>query len=307
MKARGVAVLGACAASVIGHATSGAPGRIRQLEKKQPVLQLRRAQEAAGGPPGFLPFLELPFLGLPFLGLPFLECKLNSSLKYSSRSNISFGGITTANGGQSAQFGATGVPPPGVLAKIKNEVEVGISSDAKEDLRKATNIPPGISEVFALRGDELLSCSGVFKLEHMREPTHGNVHYVDEEELLYKKLPATKLREGINPFLATWALGKLILDGEWQDHGYAHGQQHGYKSFRFVSNTQFGPGSVILWDAERIPVGQGTWPAYWSVDAQGIWPNGGEIDMQEGINMHTYMHSTLHTGDRFVRNPTCIT
>eukprot|EP00392_Amoebophrya_sp_AT5.2_P012506 g12609.t1 len=167
----------------------------------------------------------------------------------------------------------------------------GDLASEKEDLRKATKLPPGISEVFALRGHELLS-SGQFQLKHMNEPTNGHVHYVNEEALLYKKLPETQQ-------------GMLIMDGQWQNHGYAHGGQHGYKSFRFESNPRFGPGTVkdrpqqaqvvedffsplsltgIMWDAEHIPVGHGVWPAYWTTDA-GIWPHGGEIDMHEGINI----------------------
>eukprot|EP00392_Amoebophrya_sp_AT5.2_P012507 g12610.t1 len=144
-----------------------------------------------------------------------------------------------------------------------------------ENLKKATNVPKSITEIFAVRGDELLS-SGIFHLAAMKEPTHGSVQYVNEPDLLFKALPETKQ-------------GKLIMDNKWTGTGY--------KSFRFESTVRFGPGSVILWDAERVPVGQGTWPAYWSTDAA-TWPNSGEIDMMEAVNMDTKMRSTLHTGTR---------
>eukprot|EP00392_Amoebophrya_sp_AT5.2_P001760 g1762.t1 len=149
------------------------------------------------------------------------------------------------------------------------------SKPEKENLKKATNVPEGITETFAVRGDELLS-SGTFHLAAIPEPTHGSVQYVNEPDLLFKALPETKQ-------------GKLIMDNKWTGTGY--------KSFRFESKARFGPGTVILWDAERVPVGHGTWPAYWSTDAA-TWPNAGEIDMMEAVNMDTKMRSTLHTGTR---------
>mmetsp|Transcript_80169 Transcript_80169/g.120495 ORF Transcript_80169/g.120495 Transcript_80169/m.120495 type:complete len:206 (-) Transcript_80169:31-648(-) len=42
-----------------------------------------------------------------------------------------------------------------------------------------------------------------------------------------------------------------------------------------------------------MPEGCGTWPAWWLVGPD--WPNGGEIDIIEGVNTQTQDQSTLHT------------
>ena len=43
-----------------------------------------------------------------------------------------------------------------------------------------------------------------------------------------------------------------------------------------------------------MPTGCGTWPAFWMVGPN--WPNGGEIDILEGVNDQTNNAMTLHTG-----------
>jgi len=44
-----------------------------------------------------------------------------------------------------------------------------------------------------------------------------------------------------------------------------------------------------------MPEGCGTWPAFWMCGPN--WPNGGEIDIIEGVNNNIYDQSTLHTSD----------
>ncbi|CAD7972658.1 unnamed protein product [Amoebophrya sp. A120] len=75
----------------------------------------------------------------------------------------------------------------------------------------------------------------------------------------------------------------------------------GRPAIRITSEKAFGPGSLFVVDVERIPVGDGTWPAYWTTIRGGVdgcgWPAGGEIDMFEhvqGWGMEN-MVSTLHT------------
>jgi hypothetical protein len=75
----------------------------------------------------------------------------------------------------------------------------------------------------------------------------------------------------------------------------------GRPAIRLHTKLEFGPGSVFLVDATRMPVGDGTWPAYWTTVKGGIegsgWPVGGEIDMMEhiqGWGMEK-MVATLHT------------
>jgi len=56
------------------------------------------------------------------------------------------------------------------------------------------------------------------------------------------------------------------------------------------------PGSptyVYVIDLNHMPTGCGTWPAWWFVGPN--WPNGGEIDMIEGVNVNAQNAMTLHT------------
>nr|XP_031859225.1 uncharacterized protein CI109_005421 [Kwoniella shandongensis]KAA5526297.1 hypothetical protein CI109_005421 [Kwoniella shandongensis] len=56
----------------------------------------------------------------------------------------------------------------------------------------------------------------------------------------------------------------------------------GRDSVRISSKEKFADGVYIL-DLNHMPVGCGTWPAFWTVTKDG-WPAGGEIDILEGAN-----------------------
>lgn len=69
----------------------------------------------------------------------------------------------------------------------------------------------------------------------------------------------------------------------------------GYRnSVRITSNTPFTKGDLLILDAQHMPWGCATWPAFWTVGAN--WPYGGEIDIIEGTNTAEYNKYTLHTG-----------
>jgi len=54
-----------------------------------------------------------------------------------------------------------------------------------------------------------------------------------------------------------------------------------YHSVRIMSTKTFHHGLVIA-DFDLMPVGCSVWPSFWSVGPR--WPNGGEIDIVEGVN-----------------------
>ena len=46
-------------------------------------------------------------------------------------------------------------------------------------------------------------------------------------------------------------------------------------------------------DIQHMPTGKGTWPAWWSYGPD--WPNNGEIDTIETVNIEDVVQQTLHT------------
>ncbi|KAJ3564581.1 hypothetical protein NP233_g8201 [Leucocoprinus birnbaumii] len=66
---------------------------------------------------------------------------------------------------------------------------------------------------------------------------------------------------------------------------------------RIQTNDLFPIGSVWVVDMLHVPYGCSVWPAFWSKAP--TWPDGGEIDTFEGINMVQNNQMTLHT------NPGC--
>ncbi|WRT64063.1 uncharacterized protein IL334_000991 [Kwoniella shivajii] len=67
----------------------------------------------------------------------------------------------------------------------------------------------------------------------------------------------------------------------------------GRKSIRIHGNRVF-TGGLVLMDAYHMPDGCGTWPAWWQNGPN--WPEGGEIDILEGVNAFTQNQVSLHTG-----------
>ena len=69
---------------------------------------------------------------------------------------------------------------------------------------------------------------------------------------------------------------------------------NGRASVRLTSRTSYQLGLFVV-DIDHMPGGVcGTWPAFWMVGPN--WPNGGEIDIIEGVNGQQTNDMTLHTG-----------
>jgi len=69
-------------------------------------------------------------------------------------------------------------------------------------------------------------------------------------------------------------------------------QGPGRRSVRLRSFEQY-KNMVLIVDLSHMPQGCGTWPAIWTFSDP--WPNGGEIDIVEGVNDQSPNSATLHT------------
>jgi len=123
------------------------------------------------------------------------------------------------------------------------------------------------------------------------DPTHGYVNYVNQSRAQDQGYIGMK---GTAVYIGSDA-NNVIKTGRGRD------------SVRLSSKATWGSGLFIL-DATHMPTGCGTWPAWWLVGPG--WPNGGEIDIVEGVNMNSVDATTLHTStgcDMSGEDPTSFT
>jgi len=115
--------------------------------------------------------------------------------------------------------------------------------------------------------------------ETLDDPTHGRVNYVDQESALNRNL--TYVTDS-----------KFVMRAD--DWSYVPSGARGRDSVRIHSNSAYDEAVVVL-DLQHMPEGCGTWPAFWSLSQKGPWPNGGEIDIIEGVNRDVANLASLHT------------
>ncbi|GAA5850479.1 hypothetical protein JCM8547_001887 [Rhodosporidiobolus lusitaniae] len=70
-------------------------------------------------------------------------------------------------------------------------------------------------------------------------------------------------------------------------------------SVRIESQETYSEGLFVA-DFKHAPVGCSVWPAWWLFNED--WPNGGEIDILEGVNERAYNTMTLHTANGCTRD-----
>lgn len=64
-------------------------------------------------------------------------------------------------------------------------------------------------------------------------------------------------------------------------------------SVRLQTDVRYGVGSVWVADFVHVPYGCSVWPAWWAHAPE--WPEGGEIDTFEGVNLAPHSQMGLHT------------
>ncbi|KAF5341821.1 hypothetical protein D9611_001175 [Ephemerocybe angulata] len=118
-----------------------------------------------------------------------------------------------------------------------------------------------------------------FNWEAIDDPTHGRVKYVDQ---------ATSRSQNL-----TYASGdSFILRADFKT--YLGNGGPGRQSVRILTKRTYTT-HVAVFDVRHMPQGCGTWPAIWET-AESNWPNGGEIDIVEGVNDQAPNAVALHTG-----------
>jgi len=115
--------------------------------------------------------------------------------------------------------------------------------------------------------------------EAIADPTHGRVNYVTLAQA--KELQLTDASDD-----------SFIMRAD--SDNVVQPSSNGRSSIRIQSLAAYGESLVIL-DLRHMPEGCATWPAFWTKSAAGPWPNGGEIDIIEGVNLNGANQATLHT------------
>ncbi|KAK0445175.1 endo-beta-glucanase [Armillaria borealis] len=117
-----------------------------------------------------------------------------------------------------------------------------------------------------------------FQHQAISDPTNGRVNYVD-------------VTTSISQNLTYASDSTFILRAD--DTTILNADGPGRNSVRLQSNNQYGSNTAMVFNIRHMPQGCGTWPAVWTVGPN--WPNGGEIDLIEGVNNQASNQATLHT------------
>lgn len=108
------------------------------------------------------------------------------------------------------------------------------------------------------------------------DPTNGNVNYLSRAEATSKKLAYVQNGTAI----------MKVDDTTWVASG-------GNRNSVRISSAKSFTGGLFVLDVLAMPHGCGVWPAFWTVGPS--WPNGGEIDILEGVHNQASNQMTLHT------------
>eukprot|EP00694_Reclinomonas_americana_P005531 EC794718.1.p1 GENE.EC794718.1~~EC794718.1.p1 ORF type:complete len:180 (+),score=47.97 EC794718.1:20-559(+) len=153
---------------------------------------------------------------------------------------------------------------------------------AAAHLTEARALPPTQSYrlLTTYRGSGFFAASN-FTFETENDPTNGYVDYVGRDEALSRHLADVD------------ASGNAILRVDTSQ--IPSNTARGRKSVRITSTTAYNPNTLFVLDLDHMPTGCATWPAFWLVGDD--WPINGEIDIIEGVNTQSVVHTTLHTND----------
>jgi len=111
------------------------------------------------------------------------------------------------------------------------------------------------------------------------DPTNGRVNYVSQADAIAKSLSYVE-----NNAFVMGADDWSIIDPS----------ARGRDSVRITSQNAYGD-SIFVLDLAHMPAGCATWPAFWTYSQKSPWPDGGEVDIIEGVNLNEINQASLHT------------
>lgn len=110
------------------------------------------------------------------------------------------------------------------------------------------------------------------------DPTKGSVNYVNQATALSDHLVSFTERDTI-----IMRVDNITVLGSGKKRN----------SVRIESQRFFEMGQLLVLDAVHMPTGCGTWPAFWTTGPGN--PNGGELDIVEGVNTQTQNIVSIHS------------
>lgn len=119
---------------------------------------------------------------------------------------------------------------------------------------------------------------GNYSWETTDDPTNGRVDYVDKATALKDNLTFVSDRKFVMRADSTKKVAK-------SDRGRASVRIHSLDAY---------DDALFVLDISHMPEGCATWPAWWTLSANGPWPHGGEIDVIEGVNLSPRNLASLH-------------
>lgn len=118
------------------------------------------------------------------------------------------------------------------------------------------------------------------KFFHAKDPTNGYVNYLDQEAA--EKNGLFKINSDGSLYMGVDHKTTLDPNGKGRDSVRIESKMY-YDYGLYVADVAHMPGSIC-----------GAWPAFWSVGPK--WPENGEVDIIEGVNMGNSNEVVLHTG-----------
>ncbi|EGG09306.1 family 16 glycoside hydrolase [Melampsora larici-populina 98AG31] len=153
---------------------------------------------------------------------------------------------------------------------------------SKRKARQSGYISGGGGNLWTLKSEASGSqITDFFNFESVNQGSQGGIaQYVD-------------LEEGYRSSIVGSKDGTLYLGVDTTKHA------ENRKSIRISSKDTFSPGTLLVVDILHMPAACGAWPALWTVAKDGEWPEHGEIDIIEGVNMFTQNSLSAHTKTGF--------